>query len=122
MGSLLVAIIQATREMLNYMRESGDGVLLCLADCCLFCVESIAEYFNQWAYVYVGLYGYPFLEAGQQVIRLFTARGWTVIISDYLVHRVLLMVSVAVGLVTGALATLVAKYLSLNISVGYAFM
>jgi hypothetical protein len=121
MGSLLVAIIQAVREMLNYIRESDDGLLLCLVDCCLSCIESIVEYFNQWAYVYVGLYGYPFLEAGQQVIRLFTARGWTVIISDYLVQRVLVMVSMTVGLVTGTLTVLAAKYLSLNISLGYAF-
>lgn len=121
MGSLLIAIVQAIREMLNYIRESDDGLLLCLADCCLSCIESIVEYFNQWAYVYVALYGYPFLEAGQQVMRLFTARGWTVIVSDYLVQRVLVMVSMTVGLVTGTLTVLIAKYLPFNISFGYAF-
>jgi len=122
MGSLLVAIIQAMKEVLNYMRESDDGIILCLAQCCLSCIESIAEYFNQWAYVYVGLYGYNFLEAGQQVISLFTARGWTVIVADYLVDRVLLMVSVLVGLVIGILAIVIAEYSSLNVSVGNAFL
>lgn len=50
-GSLIVAIIEATREMVRQSRESGDGILVCLADCCLGCLESLVEYFNNWAYV-----------------------------------------------------------------------
>lgn len=58
LGSLIVALIQATREIARQARESGDnGILLCLAECILGCIESIVEYFNKWAYVYVGLYG-----------------------------------------------------------------
>lgn len=40
----------------------------------------IIEYLNKWAYVYVGLYGYSYLEAGRNVITLFENKGWTAIV------------------------------------------
>jgi len=48
-GSLIVAIIQAAKEILHQMREQGDGILMCCAECLLGCIESLVEYFNQWA-------------------------------------------------------------------------
>jgi hypothetical protein len=38
--------------------EDADGCaafLLCLVDCCLRCLEEILEYFNKFAYIYVGM-------------------------------------------------------------------
>jgi uncharacterized protein YacL len=52
--------------------------------------------------VYVGLYGYGYCEAGKSVIQLFKDRGWEAIIADDLVGMVLFMVSLIVGLLTGA--------------------
>jgi hypothetical protein len=54
LGSLLVAIIQALREMVKQMRDQDDSILACCAECILGCIESLVEYFNQWAFVYVG--------------------------------------------------------------------
>lgn len=63
LGSLLVSIVSASREMLYAMREQENSpLLLCLADALLGCIESLLEYFNSWAFVYVGLYNYSFLE------------------------------------------------------------
>lgn len=107
LGSLIVAIIQAAKEMIRSMREQGDSMMYCLAECLLGCIESIAEYFNQWAFVYVGLYGYTFMEAGKNVVQLFRARGWTSIIADMLIDTVLLMVSLAVGVLTGIVGVIV---------------
>jgi hypothetical protein len=56
------------------------------------------------AYVYVGLYGYSYLQAGKQVFGLFKSRGWEAIIADDLVGNVLLLVSVIVGGLIGSLA------------------
>jgi hypothetical protein len=47
LGSLIVALIQATREIVNSMRNQDNGLLLCIADCLLGCLESLAEYFNK---------------------------------------------------------------------------
>jgi hypothetical protein len=93
-GSLLVAIIQTLRSMVESARHdsSNDGCaafLLCLVDCLLQCLQGILEYFNKFAYIYVGMYGYSYLEAGKNVMTLFHAKGWSIIITDDLVSNTL---------------------------------
>jgi hypothetical protein len=51
--------------------------------------------------VYVGLYGYSYLDAGKNVMTLFQNKGWTTIITDDLSENVLFMMSVVLGLLTG---------------------
>lgn len=106
LGSLIVAIISAMREFVHMLRENGDSMLACCAECLLACIESMAEYFNKWAFVFVGIYGFSFVEAGQNVIGLFKSRGWTTIITDDLCDRALLLTSFLVGLVNGLVGLL----------------
>ena len=69
-------------------------------------MESILEYFNKWAFVYVGLYGYDYRTAGKKVFTLLKARGLTSILSHNLVGRCLLLISISIGLITGGLVAL----------------
>ncbi len=103
LGSLIVAVVESLITMTRNLRESGDGgsVFLCIAECILSLLRDIIEYFNRWAFTYVGVYGYSFIEAGKNVTNLFKSRGWTTIITDTLAQSVLTLVSVAVGLITG---------------------
>lgn len=136
-GSLLVAIIQATRQILEMARQNDEvgQFLACCIDCLLGCLQSLLEYFNKWAFVYVGVYGYgmfyvctltvslnvqvlltsfshtfPFLigycEAGKSVIQLFKDRGWEAVIADDLVGMALFMTSLVVGLVMAGVGVL----------------
>jgi hypothetical protein len=102
-GSLIVAIIQALRATLNEARKNDDinGFAGCIIDCLLGLLESIAEYFNQWAYVYVGLYGYGYIEAGKNVMALFKNRGWDVVIADDLVGNALGLTALMTGCLMG---------------------
>jgi hypothetical protein len=102
-GSLLVAIIQTLRAIVEQMRQQdeGNGVLTCIADCILGCIEDMMQYFNKWAYVYVGMYGYDYRTAGKMVMDLFHSRGWSSVISFDLVSGALFMASVMVGLLSG---------------------
>jgi len=104
LGALIVAFIKALRAVANNARDSGDAnaLLICCVDCLLGCLESIVQYFNQWAFVYVGVYGYGYYEAGKNVIGLFTDRGWEVIIADDLVGNALSLVSIILGLAMAA--------------------
>jgi Plasma-membrane choline transporter. len=120
LGSLLVAIIQTLKSLAESARQNDDGILKCIADCVLGCLETIMEIFNEWAFVYVGLYGYSFVEAAKNVMTLFKARGWTAIITDYMVDRVLLMISFGNGMLSGALAAGISYTLQLNLE-GIAF-
>ena len=108
-GSLLVAIVQALKTLANEARQNGDaGILACIAECILACLQSLLEYFNKWAFIYVGLYGYGYLEAGKNVITLFRNRGWDAIVADDLVGNVLFLVSILVGALTGVVGIIVA--------------
>jgi len=109
-GSLIVAIIQALRQLAHQARNNGDGgVVVCIAECILACLQSIAEYFNQWAFIYVGLYGYSYLEAGKNVFTLFRNRGWDAVIADDLVGNVLFLVSFVVGGIAGVIGLILSK-------------
>ena len=63
-GSLLVAIIQTLRAMVESARSDSDNgscgqaFFLCIIDCLLRCIEDILEYFNKFAYIYVGMVSY----------------------------------------------------------------
>jgi len=109
-GSLIVAVVQALRHLNHHLRGNEDAqIVVCIIDCFLACIEGIIEYFNKWAYVYVGLYGYSYLDAGRNVMTLFQNKGWTVIIADDLAENVLFMMSTLVGLLTGAVGFIVAS-------------
>jgi len=107
-GSLIVAIIEALRMLANAAQANDDGgILVCIAECILACLAAIVEYFNKWAFIYVGLYGYSYLQAGKNVFTLFKNRGWEAVIADDLVQNTLFMISLIVGACMGGLAVLI---------------
>lgn len=109
-GSFLVALVQALRAMHRIAHQNDDcSFVICIIDCILGCIQGIIEYLNKWAYVYVGLYGYSYLEAGRNVITLFQNKGWSTLITDDLAENVLFMVSVAIGLITGLVGFIMGK-------------
>jgi hypothetical protein len=93
--------------MVRSSRNNGNNLFVCCADCILGCIESVVEYFNKWAYIYVGLYGFSFMEAGSNVMTLFRNRGWTSIITDVVVDTVLRMLSAAVGFLSALFFVLI---------------
>lgn len=104
-GALLVAVVRALRVTLEHARNNDDAqFLVCILTCILRCIEDMIDYLNKWAYIYVGIYGFSYIEAGREVINLFKQRGWDVIITDDLVDNVLFMITILIGLVGGLLA------------------
>jgi hypothetical protein len=101
-GSLIVAIVQALRALQQQAQNSDDcQILACIIGCILACIQGIIEYFNKFAFIYVGLYGYSFLDAGRNVITLFQNKGWTTIITDDLSDNVLWLMSIGIALASG---------------------
>jgi len=103
-GSLIVSILELINSILSTImhaaNSSGNATLvslLCCVRCCVTCVEKIVQYFNRYAYTYVGIYGYSFLTAGKHVFELFSSKGWSTIANDSLTETVLMMGSVLVG-------------------------
>uniref|UniRef100_A0A7S1Z7F0 Choline transporter-like protein n=1 Tax=Ditylum brightwellii TaxID=49249 RepID=A0A7S1Z7F0_9STRA len=107
-GSLIVAMIQFIKSSVKSMRGRNRGsCLYCCLECLLIYIERIAQYFHKWAFVYVGLYGYGYIDAGKAVMTLFQQRGCTAIISDNLVRRMLYLIAGCVGLCVGVVCALV---------------
>lgn len=111
LGSLLTACLQVLHQMAHAARDRGRGndLSLCVIECILGFLERLVAYFNKWAYVYVGLYGYDYLSAGKKVMTLFAERGWTTIMNDDLVMRVLTLISIVIGALTGCVGLLLAS-------------
>ncbi|RHY11007.1 hypothetical protein DYB25_004772 [Aphanomyces astaci] len=116
-GSLIVAVLQALRTIVRTIKNKAaedDNVALacvaCLAECILNCIESLVEYFNMWAYTYVGIYGFDFRSAGKAVMQLFDSRGWTAVINDDLSSTALSIGAFGVGVLTGVIGLVVAKF------------
>jgi hypothetical protein len=108
LGSMLVAFIQVLHQLIYQARRNQQrnlSILLCLLDFVLDVLQSMLEYFNKWGYVYIGLYGYSFWEAGPKVLQLFSNRGWSTLINDQLVYRVLNWMSLVMGILNGVLAS-----------------
>lgn len=55
-----------------------------------------------------GVYGYSYLQAGRSVFQLFADRGWEAIIADDLVGNALLLTSIIVGGIIGAVSMVLA--------------
>ncbi|KAJ0392537.1 hypothetical protein P43SY_001243 [Pythium insidiosum] len=110
-GSLIVAILEATRTILNILSslasESGNCAAACAFAClaCLIgCIESWIEFFNRFAYTYVGCYGYSFITASKHVFKLFKSKGWSAIVNDDLTNNVFFLGNVIIGAVTAYIA------------------
>lgn len=108
-GSFIVAVIRALELLANTARNSddGNGIGLCIAECILSCLAAIVEYFNKWAFIYVGLYGYGYCESGKAVFDLFKNRGWEAIIADDLVTNTLALVALLVGAIIGCIGLII---------------
>jgi len=97
-GSLIVAVLQATRQILREaqnqaQREGNIGMafLACCVGCCLSWIESLIQYFNTYAYTRVAIYGLDFRTAAKETWDLFKNRGFEMLINDDLTGMVLAM-------------------------------
>lgn len=112
-GSLLEAIMKTLQYLVQKGKQYADsdgnkcdldslffGCLQCIVNCC----GGILEYFNEWTYIYIGIYGYGYLESGKKVMRLFASRGWTALVANKLVQYLLNVACVLIGVITGLIA------------------
>ncbi len=76
-------------------KRGGVGAML--GECIIGCLRSLMEYYNRWAFVYVGMYGGSFMTSGKQAMDLFRSRGFTAILNDDLTSQALHFVSLSCG-------------------------
>lgn len=108
LGSLLQGIMQILRKIIpdSRSRRAGNdqtccGLCFCISECCGRVLDDVLDYFHQWAFVFVGIYGYGYVESGRKVLELFVAKGWTAIISERLASYVTGCITLTMGILTG---------------------
>lgn len=111
LGSLMVAVIQAMKAMVNSARNNNNGLVRCLVLCLLDCLERLVEYFNTYAYAHCAIYGTSFVASAKMTWNLFKSRGVMAIINDDLTGMVLFAGAMIGGVVTAAV----------GFGIGYAF-
>lgn len=102
-GSLLASIVQALKWTHRMAAKFDNKLMKCVAaviDCFLSCVQNAVEYFNKWAYTFVGLHGEGYIQSGKQVISLFKQRGWTALVNDHLADAVMFTMKISVSLLS----------------------
>ncbi|ETV87210.1 hypothetical protein H257_02179 [Aphanomyces astaci] len=104
-GSLIVSVIETIKTILeifrNLAKQSHNAVAVCLLgclECIVGCISNLVQYFNKYAYSYVGIYGFSFLRAGKETFELFEKMGWSAIANDALIDNVLIAGSIFVGI------------------------
>jgi hypothetical protein len=117
--AVLRCIISSARRNRDYMSSSNDtdccgGLCFCIVDCVADLGGDMLDYFSQWNYIYIALYGLSYVESGKAVIQLFHFKGWHLctrgsqsIISERLTSYVLAWVTFVIGVLTGAFVLLI---------------
>jgi len=120
-GSLIVAILQATRQILREAQRNASSsgntaavFVLCCIGCLMGCIENLIRYFNMYAYTRVAIYGLGYWAAAKETWDLFVRRGFEAIINDDLTGMVLTMGCVMGGVVTGMVGAIWAAALGFN--------
>merc|ERR1712000_614137 len=80
LGSLIIAIIELMRLVLEYIDRKTKGtqskiaqfVIKCLR-CCLWCLERFMKFINKNAYIEIAVYGYSFCTAARQAFKVLLA-------------------------------------------------
>ena len=128
LGSLLEALVKALRILAGYAKNMSreehnvcGAIFFCILECILHLFEDIIDYFNQWAYVFVGIYGCGYIDSGRKAMELFRARGWTAIITNDLVGYVLRFIVMAVSCLTGVAAVCIESWTSHGSDASFLF-
>jgi hypothetical protein len=122
-GSLIVAIIKTIHYIVRMARRNDNNLVVCCADCILGCLEGIVEYFNEYAYAYVGIYGISYIESAKRTWNLAKDNIITALFNDNLIYPVLMFATLFVGIFTGFVCWIISGSLYITIScafVGFA--
>jgi len=103
-GALFTSILETILDVLRFLQWQAQKSKNCIAVCFLSvfsrlvgCMESIVKFFNKYAFVYAGLFGYSYFTSAKEACGLFEKRGLSAVINQQLVWTVLTMTCLLVG-------------------------
>eukprot|EP00558_Chaetoceros_sp_UNC1202_P000109 CAMPEP_0197260854 /NCGR_PEP_ID=MMETSP1429-20130617/84247_1 /TAXON_ID=49237 /ORGANISM="Chaetoceros sp., Strain UNC1202" /LENGTH=400 /DNA_ID=CAMNT_0042725103 /DNA_START=10 /DNA_END=1212 /DNA_ORIENTATION=+ len=110
-GSLFVGLTNILHKLGENIRpnreEAAMQSLVVVQEWIVSWVDSVFSIFHKFAFSYVGMYGYDFLEAGKKANTLFQKRGWGEIVADDLLGNIMLLLSIVIGGMCGCLSVII---------------
>jgi hypothetical protein len=104
-GSLIVAALQTLQAVCRSIRHDSDNfavvILAFIAECIVGCIEQLLQYFNQYAFAQVAIYGKSYCRAAKDTWNMIHSHGIQAIINDNIIGSVLSLACLASAVVTG---------------------
>ena len=118
LGSLLVAIIQTIRFMINFFRDNENEFVTCIVDCIISMIESMLEYFNKYAYTYIAIYGLKYTEAASRTWNLVQTCGFKAYFNDCLIEPTLTITTIGISFISALLAYFITSDIYITVLTG----
>jgi len=100
-GSLFFSIVHTIEGLRSFLWAKHVPLLPRLLDMILTTIYSVLGDVNEFACVYVGLYGYSYTAAAKNATMVIHNQGWDGIVKYHLAANVMFMANIAIGLLTG---------------------
>ncbi|KAL7535905.1 hypothetical protein ACHAWF_005309 [Thalassiosira exigua] len=100
-GSLFFGVVQVLQGLSSYLLSKSVPYLPRALDWILLKIGGVIDEVNEWAYVYIGLYGYSYTNAAKNVTTLFQNKGWDRVVKFRLAGNIVTMASMSIGMITG---------------------
>ena len=76
-GSLIIAIVKTIRAVIAYMQKQAKAsknkileYLMCVLQCCMWCLEKCLKFLNKNAYIQTAIYGFSFCKSARRAFFL----------------------------------------------------
>jgi len=111
-------VLQTMRYFAQYSSSAGQSnaalVMRCIGVCLLGCLEQLMQYFNEYAYAHVAIYGVTYCESAKMTWNLIKARGFDLLINDNLIDGALFLGVFMIGVLT-AIAGFVLAFFTFSV-------
>ncbi|OBT88202.1 hypothetical protein VE02_02444 [Pseudogymnoascus sp. 03VT05] len=125
-GSLIVAIIQLLRQACNVAKQNSAAqgnmvgqIMFCVLGCLISLLNWLVQFFNEYAFSYIALYGKAYIPAAKSTWHMMKDRGIDALVNECLINPVLSMGSVFVGYVCVLMSYLYLRYGNVVVDTNY---
>lgn len=109
-GSLFFGMVQIFQGLASFLYSKSVPILPRFFDWILLKINDIIDDVNEFAYVYVGLYGYSYTAAAQNVTTLLDNKGWLGVVKYHMASNIMFMANMTIGLLTGFIGLIFAGF------------
>ena len=106
----MIAVVRTLRYLVRTAQGRTDHpIAQCIVLCLLGCLEQAVEFFNEYAFTHIAIYGKPYCAAARDTWHLLQSSGINALINDDLTGTALMFAALGSGLVGAGGAAVLAR-------------